>query len=1158
MARYTWDMLRAPAFRKGKPSPPKRNPRVQNRYERGAGIREWKITVAGNGAIVPIIYGKTQIGGQIYAVAEDPHNNQAVLIGVVWCVGEIESIDAVYIDSEKVDPQYREDFLGRYNQPVSSWLQNAIAGYADDLTTTINGERVGIAHSVIRVSKTQQINRIMATVRGRKLYDPRKAITDDLSKREFVKLNGLSKPLRSLVLDKINWTKGFGVGGNSANEVYTFALDVSGRLETLHSLRLGYTSSYAIQAIFFSPDGIRYYTLETSGSDSTLREYGLSSPFDLSNKTLQNSVPFAGYGARTFCLSDDGSKLYIEDRSNNKIEQHSLPTAWSLSGITLDGSVNTISGQPVSAICFSNDGLHVLEGDDAAIGHRQLNNAWDLLSTSSTEFIPESEAGTWNVGGLQFLENDRAYIVTDIENNAILECRRLPEYSDNPSLALADIIASRAIGAGMLVDYEGLADCANANDDTTGLRANEKRRTIGLALTYSDFVQSHVETLQTYASVYLDMRGPTVYLRPDRPLDFTNAIHFDENAGDMLAGSVVVQKADVLNLPTVVTCSYTKTKDADGNELTEYTEGFIDPIIDDRVLSGLIPWKEAKLSLPGIQSKAQATREALEYYKHLRYEDFSATFTVFDEGLAVSVGDPVLVSLRVGVTEKQCRITDIQTVGLNKYQITVKEYQADVYSDETPNEDELNDTSLVPPSAVPAVANLVLTEEPYRADDGSFATHILISWDGITGYPYSHYYQVKVERVSDNQQIMVLNVNDTSTATPTLPKTGRHRVTVKAIGFGGNEGLETVKEIDVLGKQIPPADVTVFSGYEIGGTVYLSWDRPRMSNGQYDPDIDRYEIRFSPLSGDWDSAQLLDQVDTLRLQTNEIGEGDFRFYIKAIDSLEQYSQNPATTEITVTLDNNAYLVDKYSFEFGNNAGLNVYSIQWPFAHKEQTATGSFQQRYLLIPYFSSTVGDVFTNADIDTSYPDAALTYIHSSETGKTWEQQPDTEYSYPSSLGGTWSVRKSNPASQPVIVKGAIAEKLALRESGSVWNEYDSLSVKTTADAAKWIIRGDANNLAYAITPDVYLQINVVPRSENGNGTTDSTGKIHVDLQQRYSNLVSINATVTDGQFAVLVADNIVVGQNVTNSFDIYALDQNGNPITSGVNVSWQWNGVG
>ena len=125
-------------------------------------------------------------------------------------------------------------------------------------------------------------------------------------------------------------------------------------------------------AIAFNTDGTKLFIYDKTGDDS-IKQYSLGSPFDLSNAVLQKE--YTGTSSKTlvtinknpqgFAFSSDGSKMYITGKGNQKIKEFTLSTPFDLSNVTLESGNYDLSDEidEPSGIAFSDDGskLFVLD-----------------------------------------------------------------------------------------------------------------------------------------------------------------------------------------------------------------------------------------------------------------------------------------------------------------------------------------------------------------------------------------------------------------------------------------------------------------------------------------------------------------------------------------------------------------------------------------------------------------------------------------------------------------------------------------------------------------------------------------------------------------------------------------------------------------------------
>jgi len=340
-------------------------------------------------------------------------------------------------------------------------------------------------------------------------------------------------------------------------------------------------------------------------------------------------------------------------------------------------------------------------------------------------------------------------------------------YSTTPSLHLADLLTSETIGLGTSVDSDSLIACAEANEEIVG---GQKRREMNLVINRPNYVMKHVEEIQRYAACFLDFTGDSVYMIPNRPVDPQTGIrrHFDEASGDIVGQTIKFKKAKSSNLPTVAVVNYTNRYKSDGSEKDSWENDTIYIETQD-LQAGKVPWKEAKLALPGYQYRSQALREGIEYLNSLHIEDMSAEFTVFDEAIDVSIGDVITISTEFGISNKPFRVLSIKNVGPGRWQILAKEYQPNTYSDELEDDPDIIDTDLPPPADVPDVTGLTASERTYRTVDGTFATMIEVSWDEAD-YPYDNTYEIVISYSDGSNEVEVMRLLTAGTSTSLITK----------------------------------------------------------------------------------------------------------------------------------------------------------------------------------------------------------------------------------------------------------------------------------------------------------------------------------------------------------------------------------------------------
>jgi len=125
-----------------------------------------QLTVAADGEVIPICYGRVQVKGKIFAIGHNPGDDGGYTVGVLWCLGEIQEIIRVNIGDDEVDDANIHNYLGTETQTYDDWLAANIDGYDDDLVINVVGGVKGVAYSVIKIADEDTIPQFTCTLRG--------------------------------------------------------------------------------------------------------------------------------------------------------------------------------------------------------------------------------------------------------------------------------------------------------------------------------------------------------------------------------------------------------------------------------------------------------------------------------------------------------------------------------------------------------------------------------------------------------------------------------------------------------------------------------------------------------------------------------------------------------------------------------------------------------------------------------------------------------------------------------------------------------------------------------------------------------------------------------------------------------------------------------
>jgi hypothetical protein len=135
-------------------------------------IRTIQKNVVAENTVLPIVYGEAQVGGKIFAIQFN-NDDLVFTIGYALAAGEIDSVVEVFMDNEPPPAEVTINYYtGTQDQTADPLLSAEITGYNDDLP--------GVAYIVIQfgIANFSTWPQVLATVRGRKVYNPSNGLTE--------------------------------------------------------------------------------------------------------------------------------------------------------------------------------------------------------------------------------------------------------------------------------------------------------------------------------------------------------------------------------------------------------------------------------------------------------------------------------------------------------------------------------------------------------------------------------------------------------------------------------------------------------------------------------------------------------------------------------------------------------------------------------------------------------------------------------------------------------------------------------------------------------------------------------------------------------------------------------------------------------------------
>lgn len=681
-------------------------------------------------------------------------------------------------------------------------------------------------------------------------------------------------------------------------------------------------------------------------------------------------------------------------------------------------------------------------------------------------------------------------------------------WSNNPAFCLADFCTNTVYGMGKTTDWPSVASVAADCDVLAG--GTEPMRTLDLALDTVQPVQSWLDTLRTYASCWVVPSAIGLVFVSDKA--GASVATFSHAAGQIqsLTG---VKKRGTQGTPTVMTITYrdTSTQPVRDGTAVIYAAG---------VLAGTTPRRESQVSLPGISRYSQAYREATERLNKLLLNDLSCTLAVFDDALAVDVGDIITVTHPLGLSNKLMRVMGVAGE-YGRYKLSLVEYDPAVYSAAVATAPTWADTNLPNPSAPPAVSGIGMVEEVFQQQTGTYSSRWRVTWAAATYTFLAHY---RAELWIGATLIFAGSPSNAEWVTPPVQEGQTYTVKVAAVSSIGSTGTWGTQSGTALGKQLVPSGVPSITAFEAGGRIYVSW------SPAVDIDVWRYEVRYGSVGTPWASTILLDRVDALRLQTDQMPVGTWTLHVKCLDSVGNYSATPATVNVTVTSDASAFLVSAYDQTAPTLTNMAEYTLARTDA-----------SRYFVTE--DAVAWDTKYSSPLNTYTNPMAAT--HSSITS-TWLGEAED---FGLDLGGQWtgSATVADISGSHISYFGS-----AMAAAPSTWTYTPGLSQKLNARFVRLKHEALITATLGVTIPTQSIRLDAVPREEVGTGTSSASGPVTVTLTNLYVAVKKLTITPQGTTARSATFDNIVIGVS-TVTFDVYVFNDSGIKIASPFRYEWQ-----
>lgn len=411
-------------------------------------------TIAAASTTIPVVYGEAQVGGRVFACT---YTGGFWYVGALFCLGEIDSFTALYLDGVDVKPSTPAGmtityYTGTTSQTADATLASAISGYTNTLIYSTAAGSVGVAYVVLKYTDAHYAGfpSIKAKIKGRKVLP----ISANLS---------------------------------------TWSEDITNAAWALANADTGRTAN-----VVAAPDAAVTADKLTEAT-VTANSHTISSPViaGLSDYQQCTFSVFLKAADRTY------ARLAVVTKANG------LPTA--IIDLTNFVVVSSSGAAYVDSGCVAvgNGWCRAWLTVNVGTGATSVRGRITLQSDATTT----SYAGTigWGVyvWGAQFEAKASPGVYTSTSGTASAAA-----WSDNPVLCARDLILTGSFGLGE--DTHDLI-AKHTQTECDALVTTEKRRTLNIVLDQQRPIADWLDTLAAYCGGWIRKVGGQWWIRADRP-----------------------------------------------------------------------------------------------------------------------------------------------------------------------------------------------------------------------------------------------------------------------------------------------------------------------------------------------------------------------------------------------------------------------------------------------------------------------------------------------------------------------------------------------------------------------------------------------------------------------------------------------------------------
>lgn len=467
--------------------------------------------ISGEGAHLPIIYGRVSVPGYVFVDSDyDDGGSTVKVVGVAWGIGEIASIEQVFINDLPIPATgvVVRHYRGTTYQLADPALRDTIGSspqYDEDMILDLPQGSIGASYTVfiINTSVVNAVPRFRAVVKGRIVIDEDSA--------------GNSDPFYDSVLWSVDFVNSGATDLGPNSRTVTLNGDASVSSPSIGAELDGTGDSVTI-ATGSPPDdlGSGQFTIEAK-----IKPSGVASPAD-TETILQYGSSGASPGNLGVRIDrfGDAFKLYISsdgltyDIANGEITDSYVTSSPEVPiTIALEHTERQwlfwIDGQNGLT---SNQILTPNTSPQTYNGVNQCTGDWSLGTGAGGDFTGEIISARVTVGFARYGGYHTVSRALSTPFGDTGKYNQYAVYSNKPALCWRDLAENQYYGLGATTT--GVAEAVAYGDRL--MTCGEPRCRIGLALTDPRRVEQWLDILATYADSLWFPEGSDLKIRPDR------------------------------------------------------------------------------------------------------------------------------------------------------------------------------------------------------------------------------------------------------------------------------------------------------------------------------------------------------------------------------------------------------------------------------------------------------------------------------------------------------------------------------------------------------------------------------------------------------------------------------------------------------------------